>query len=142
MIYSALKRNFSSESPICASAAHAAEIVQGAVPLGVTPISWGITKPLRGTICVKNNSLYSTLGAVIPATHVLKFLFAPIYYNYKISRQLYFSEELMSKDCYFLDLLFLLSAEYIMIIIPYTNQWHPHPQSCSLWPIFSSFTSR
>ena len=43
---------FSSESPNCASAAHAAEFVQGAVPLGITQISWGTIRPLWGTICL------------------------------------------------------------------------------------------
>ena len=43
---------FSSESPNYASATHAAEFVQGAVPLGITQISWGTIRPLRGTICL------------------------------------------------------------------------------------------
>ena len=67
-------RNFSSESPIYASAAHAAEIVQGAVPLGITIISWDITKTLRGAICVRRALVYSTIESVIPTTHNLKFL--------------------------------------------------------------------
>ena len=37
--------------------------------------AWGITKTLRGTICVKKNSLYSNLESVIPTTHSLKSLF-------------------------------------------------------------------
>ena len=42
---------FSSESPNYASATHAAEFVQGAVPLGITQISWGTMTKLRCPIC-------------------------------------------------------------------------------------------
>ena len=42
---------FSSESPNYASATHAAEFVQGAVPLGITRISWGTITKLRCPIC-------------------------------------------------------------------------------------------
>ena len=63
---------FSSESPNCTSATHAAEFVQGAVPLGITQISWG-SIGLRGVLFgSQNNSLFRTLEAIVPATHLLK----------------------------------------------------------------------
>ena len=63
---------FSSESPNCASAAHAAEFVQGAVPLGITQISWG-SIGLCGVLFVSQNTiLFRTLEAIVPATHLLK----------------------------------------------------------------------
>ena len=58
---------FSSESPNCASAAHAAEFVQGAVPLGITQISWG-SIGLCGVLFVsQNNLLFRTLEAIVPS---------------------------------------------------------------------------
>ena len=46
---SSLTATFSSESPNCASASHAAEFVQGAVPLGITLISWETITKSRQT---------------------------------------------------------------------------------------------
>ena len=62
---------FSSESPNYASATHAAEFVQGAVPLGITQISWGTIRPLRGTICLGEE--YSVSN---PWDHCTNHLFA------------------------------------------------------------------
>ena len=63
---------FSSESPNYASATHAAEFVQGAVPLGITQISWG-SIGLCGVLFVsQNNKVFRTLEAIVPATHSLK----------------------------------------------------------------------
>ena len=57
---------FSSESPNYASATHAAEFVQGAVPLGITQISWG-TIGLCGVLFVSQNNLgFRTLEAIVP----------------------------------------------------------------------------
>ena len=48
----------------------------------LTQISWG-TIGLCGVLFVsQNNILFRTLEAIVPATHELKFLFAPRYYNY------------------------------------------------------------
>ena len=76
---------FSSESPNCASAPHAAEFVQGAVPLGITQISWG-SIGLCGVLFVSQNNLrFRTLEAIVPATHLLKITSPMLITYYSIS---------------------------------------------------------
>ena len=76
---------FSSESPNCASATHAAEFVQGAVPLGITQISWG-SIGLCGVLFVSQNNLrFRTLEAIVPATHLLKITSPMLITYYSIS---------------------------------------------------------
>ena len=58
---------FSSESPNCASAAHAAEFVQGAVPLGITQISWGSIGLCEVLFVSQNNKGFRTLEAIVPS---------------------------------------------------------------------------
>ena len=76
---------FSSESPNYASATHAAEFVQGAVPLGITQISWG-SIGLCGVLFVSQNNLrFRTLEAIVPATHLLKITSPMLITYYSIS---------------------------------------------------------
>ena len=71
---------FSSESPNYASATHAAEFVQGAVPLGITQISWG-SIGLCGVLFVsEKNTVFRTLGTIVPTTHLLKVTSSPAAY--------------------------------------------------------------
>ena len=63
---------FSSESPNCASAPHVAKFVQGAVPLGITQISWGTITKLRCPICSQKYLLFRNLASIVPTTHSLK----------------------------------------------------------------------
>ena len=58
---------FSSESPNCASAAHAAEFVQGAVPLGITQISWGSIGLCGVLFDSQKNLRFRTLEAIVPS---------------------------------------------------------------------------
>ena len=67
-----VRGDFSSESPNYASATHAAEFVQGAVPLGITQISWGTITKLRCPICSQRNIVFRNLASIVPATHLLK----------------------------------------------------------------------
>ena len=72
---------FSSESPNCASAAHAAEFVQGAVPLGITQISWG-SIGLCGVLFVsQNNKGFRTLEAIVPSHSFAKNHSSPAAYS-------------------------------------------------------------
>ena len=57
----------SSESPNYASATHAAEFVQGAVPLGITQISWGTITKLRCPICSQNDLGFRNLASIVPS---------------------------------------------------------------------------
>ena len=67
------------------SAAHAAEFVQGAVPLGITQISWG-SIGLCGVLFVSQNNLrFRTLEAIVPATHLLKITSPMLITYYSIS---------------------------------------------------------
>ena len=63
---------FSSESPNCASATHAAEFVQGAVPLGITQISWGSIGLCGVLFGSQNNIFFEPLRPLYQATHLLK----------------------------------------------------------------------
>ena len=65
---------FSSESPNCASAAHAAEFVQGAVPLGITQISWGSIGLCGVLFGSQNNIHFRTLEAIVPIHSFAKIL--------------------------------------------------------------------
>ena len=47
-----VRGDFSSESPNFTSAPHAAKYMQVSVLLGMTLISWGTIRTLRGTICL------------------------------------------------------------------------------------------
>ena len=68
------QKNFSSESPNCASASHAAEFVQGAVPLGITQISWG-SIGLCGVLFVSQKNIgFRTLEAIVPDHSFAKIL--------------------------------------------------------------------
>ena len=71
-VYHSLAAIFSSESPIYTSASHAAEIVQGAVPSGITQISWGTITKLRCPICSQNYLRFRNLASIVPTTHLLK----------------------------------------------------------------------
>ena len=68
------QKNFSSESPNCASAAHAAEFVQGAVPLGITQISWGSIGLCGVLFGSQNNIHFRTLEAIVPIHSFAKIL--------------------------------------------------------------------
>ena len=65
---------FSSESPNCASAAHAAEFVQGAVPLGITQISWGSIGLCGVLFGLQNNIGFRTLETIVPDHSFAKIL--------------------------------------------------------------------
>ena len=67
-----VRGDFSSESPNYASATHAAEFVQGAVPLGITQISWGTIGLCRVLFVSQKNIGFRTLEAIVPTTHLLK----------------------------------------------------------------------
>ena len=72
---------FSSESPNCASAAHAAEFVQGAVPLGITQISCAAIG-LCGVLFVsQNNKGFRTLEAIVPSHSFAKNHSSPAAYS-------------------------------------------------------------
>ena len=75
----------SSESPNYASATHAAEFVQGAVPLGITQISWGTMTKLRCPICSQNDLGFRNLASIVPTTHLLKIKARLLLTHYSIS---------------------------------------------------------
>ena len=86
---------FSSESPNCASAAHAAEFVQRAVPLGITQISWGTITKLRCPICSQKAFVFRNLASIVPTTHLLKITAHLLLTYYSISYQyLYCSKQI------------------------------------------------
>ena len=85
-----VRGDFSSESPNYASATHAAEFVQGAVPLGITQISWG-SIGLCGVLFVSQNNLrFRTLETIVPATHLLKITARLLLTYYSISDVTYY----------------------------------------------------
>ena len=59
-----------------------AEGMQVAVLFFGTLTSWGIIGLCGVLFGSQKNFLLRTLEAIVPATHELKFLFAPRYYNY------------------------------------------------------------
>ena len=78
-------RNFSSESPNYASATHAAEFVQGAVPLGITQISWGTITKLWCPICSQKYFGFRNLASIVPTTYLLKITAPLLITNYLIA---------------------------------------------------------
>ena len=81
---------FSSESPNYASATHAAEFVQGAVPLGITQISWGTITKLWCPICSQNDLCYRNLASIVPTTHLLKITASLLITHYLITWLLFY----------------------------------------------------
>ena len=71
---------FSSESPNCASATHAAEFVQGAVPLGITQISWGSIGLCGVLFVLQNNIRIRTLEAIVTSHSFAKSHSSPAAY--------------------------------------------------------------